>query len=222
MLRFYLLHNFGNAGWAVGNLVLGDLDHGAGTDGPDLYLAGGENRTVWDVEYDGGSVTDPASYSYYTMVDTSDTPGDFQPRKLAIGGDMDGDGNKDLVVQSVNHPSSVPSMYVVEWGIATKVDRETEGNLPRVYELKQNYPNPFNPMTTFSYNLPESGDVSLKIYTALGQEISTLVNKRQLAGTYKVSWDGKNIYGKKVASGVYFSKIMVNNFEKSIKVTLLK
>ncbi|UCE20190.1 MAG: T9SS type A sorting domain-containing protein, partial [Gemmatimonadota bacterium] len=92
-------------------------DHGPGSDGPDLYCAGGGTKTVWDIEYDGGSVTDGASYSYYAMVDTSDTPGDFIPHRLAIGGDMDGDGNKDLVVQSVNQPSSVPTMYVVEWGI---------------------------------------------------------------------------------------------------------
>jgi hypothetical protein len=219
---FHLLHNFGSTGWEGGTLIMDDLDHGAGSDGPDLYYAGGVTRTVWDIEYDGGSVIDGANYSYYNMVDTSQTPGDFIPHRLAIGGDMDGDGNKELVVQSVNQPSSVPTMYVVEWGIATKLDGKTEGSLPRVYGLRQNYPNPFNPMTTFSYTLPESGDVSLIIYNTLGQEISTLVNDRQLAGTYEVAWDGTDIYGNKVASGVYFSKIKVNNFEKSIKLTLLK
>ena len=116
--NFHLLHNFGGTGWEVGDMVMADLDHGPGSDGPDLYCAGGGTKTVWDIEYNGGSVTDGASYSYYAMVDASDTPGDFIPHRLALGGDMDGDGNKDLVVQSVNQPSSVPTMYVVEWGMA--------------------------------------------------------------------------------------------------------
>jgi hypothetical protein len=220
--NFHLLHNFGSTGWEGGTLILGDLDHGAGTDGPDLYYAGGNTRTVWDIEYDGGSVTDGASYSYYNMVDNTDTPGDFIPHRLAIGGDMDGDGNKELVVQSVNHPSTDPTMYVVEWDITTKLEGETQNNLPRVYALRQNYPNPFNPVTTFSYDLPKSGNVLLKVYNSLGQEVKTLIDKYQVAGRYEISWNGLDNNGNKVASSVYFSKIKVNDFNKSIKITLLK
>jgi hypothetical protein len=219
---FHLLHNFGSTGWEGGTLVTADLDHGPGSDGPDLYYAGGVTRTVWDIEYDGGSVINGASYTYYSMVDTSDTPGEFIPHRLAIGGDMDGDGNKELVVQAVNHPSEVPTMYVVEWGVVTSVDPIITGNIPKAYSLRQNYPNPFNPTTTFSYDLPKSGHVSLKVYNSLGQEVKTLVDKHQAAGSYDFTWDGTDSGGRLISSGIYFSTIEVNNFKSSIKIMLLK
>lgn len=223
---FHLLHNFGSAGWEGGTLLTDDLDHGAGSDGPDLYYAGGGTRTVWDIEYDGGDVTDGNSYSYYAMMDSSDVAGDaenrFTPHRLAIGGDMDGDGNKELVVQSVNQPSSFPTMYVVEWGALTGIIPPIASNIPKEYALKQNYPNPFNPTTTFSYDLPKSGYVSLKIYNSLGQEVKTLVDKHQAAGSYDFTWDGTDSHGRLISSGIYISTIKVNNFKSSIKIMLLK
>jgi hypothetical protein len=47
------------------------------------------------------------------------------------------------------------------------------------YNLEQNYPNPFNPVTTTKYQLPETGNVMLKIYDVLGREVKTLVNETQ-------------------------------------------
>ena len=60
------------------------------------------------------------------------------------------------------------------------IDKE-KGNeqIPTKIVLKQNYPNPFNPVTTISYSIPNSGKVNLKIYTILGKEVRTLVNKYQ-------------------------------------------
>lgn len=219
---FHLLHNFGATGWEGGTLLMGDLDHGAGTDGPDLYYAGGATRTVWDIEYNSGAVTDGNNYSYYEMIDTSDTPGEFIPHRLAIGGDMDGDGKKELVVQSVNHPSEVPTMYVVEWGVISGIEPIITGNIPKAYSLKQNYPNPFNPMTTLNYDLPKSGHVSLTIYNSLGQKVKTLVDKYHIAGRYDVTWDGTDNHGLVVGSGIYFVTIKVNDFESSVKLTMLK
>lgn len=218
---FHLLHNFGGTGWTVGDLLVGDLDHGAGSDGPDLYYAGGDSRTVWDIEYDGGSVISGGSYSYYAMVDVSDTPGDFIPHRMAIGGDMDSDGNKELVVQSVNQPSSAPTMYVVEWGtVGTRETRDL--SVPKSYSLNQSYPNPFNPEATILYNLPESGHVTLRIYNTLGREIRTLVDKAQGSGSYRVEWNGTNNQGMKVSSGVYPYTIEVNDFKMAKKMVLLK
>ena len=45
------------------------------------------------------------------------------------------------------------------------------------YDLYQNYPNPFNPSTSIIYELPESEIVSLKIFDALGKEVTSLVNQ---------------------------------------------
>ncbi|KAA3612044.1 MAG: T9SS C-terminal target domain-containing protein, partial [Calditrichaeota bacterium] len=45
------------------------------------------------------------------------------------------------------------------------------------YILLDNYPNPFNPATTLSFNIPNQEKVNLSIYNALGQLVTTLVNK---------------------------------------------
>jgi hypothetical protein len=78
-------------------------------------------------------------------------------------------------------------------------------SLPTAFSLKQNYPNPFNPSTTISYDLPSTGTVRLAVYNILGQEVSTLVNQIQNAGSYKVVWNASG-----AASGVYFYRITVD------------
>ena len=88
---------------------------------------------------------------------------------------------------------------------------------PSKYTLEQNYPNPFNPSTKISYSLPKATHVSLKVYDVLGNEITTLVNKNQSAGNYKVNFDASNL-----TSGVYFYKISTNNFSQVRKMMLLK
>ncbi|MBS1550990.1 MAG: T9SS type A sorting domain-containing protein, partial [Bacteroidetes bacterium] len=86
----------------------------------------------------------------------------------------------------------------------------------------QNYPNPFNPATKIQFNLPVSGNVSLKIYDMLGKEVKTLVNSFTSAGTYNINFDGSNL-----SSGVYFYKLEAsgkdgNNFVMTKRMVLIK
>ena len=90
-------------------------------------------------------------------------------------------------------------------------------NVPETYFLSQNYPNPFNPSTTFDYGLPEEGFVTLKIFNVLGQEVATLVNRRQLAGYYRVSWNAA-----RMASGIYFARLKSGDFVEMHKLVVLK
>jgi len=101
-------------------------------------------------------------------------------------------------------------------------DIEEETKIPEVYYLNQNYPNPFNPSTMIEYGLTEAGDVSLKIYNILGQEIRNLLYASQAAGTYTIEWDGRDNNGVVAASGIYFYKISVNNFHQIKKLILLR
>lgn len=73
-----------------------------------------------------------------------------------------------------------------------------------------NAPNPFNPSTQIVYNLPEAGEVSLVIYSLLGQEVRTLVHKSQGAGTHRVTWDGTDDGGRSVSSGVYLYRLVTD------------
>ena len=70
--------------------------------------------------------------------------------------------------------------------------------------FSQNYPNPFNPSTVIGYQVPVNRSVTLKIYNLLGQEVATLVNGTQSAGSYSVVWNASQF-----ASGVYFYKMQV-------------
>ena len=89
--------------------------------------------------------------------------------------------------------------------------------VPAEFALKQNYPNPFNPATTIDYSLPRESQVSLKVYNLLGQEVISLVNEHQNAGTYSVQFDASRL-----SSGMYLYRIAAGSFTQVKKMLLLK
>lgn len=92
-----------------------------------------------------------------------------------------------------------------------------------VNALETNYPNPFNPVTTIRYSIREKAHVSLRIYNAAGQLVRTLVDQAQSPSDVKpIAWDGTNGAGQTVSSGVYFYKLVANDFVKTRKMVLLK
>ncbi len=94
---------------------------------------------------------------------------------------------------------------------------EVDAGLPRSFELGQNYPNPFNPTTVISYQLPVSSDIKLVIYDMLGRELQTLVNTKQEAGRYSLSFNASTL-----ASGVYFYRLQAGTFSQTKKMLLIK
>ena len=96
----------------------------------------------------------------------------------------------------------------------------TIDNMPTEFELSQNYPNPFNPSAVIKYSLPSKEFVQLKVFNVLGNEIATLVNGVQEAGTYKVEFNATNY--NNFSSGVYFYRFEAGSFIDSRKMTLVK
>ena len=88
--------------------------------------------------------------------------------------------------------------------------------------LYDNFPNPFNPVTTIRYSLKENIHTSLVIYNSLGQQIRTLVDYPQTAGIHALQWDGKNDYGQKVSSGLYFYMFKSGSFVQTKRMMLLE
>jgi hypothetical protein len=84
----------------------------------------------------------------------------------------------------------------------------------RVYHnhLEQNFPNPFNPSTTIAFSLKDAGNVNLTIYDVAGRRVRNLVDEHRDRGVYKITWDGMNDSGSRVASGVYFYKMITGSF----------
>ena len=89
-------------------------------------------------------------------------------------------------------------------------------------ELLGNYPNPLNPSTNIQYTLGEETHVTLKIYNTLGQEVATLVNEVQAAGSRTAVWNGRNDFGASVASGIYICTLEAGSVIRSQKLLLLK
>ena len=84
-------------------------------------------------------------------------------------------------------------------------------------------PNPFNPSTTIYFQVPESGEVSLVIYSLAGQVVKTLIRGRTLkAGIYDVYWAGRDEQGRPVAAGVYFYRLTAGDQAIVRKMTMLR
>ena len=95
--------------------------------------------------------------------------------------------------------------------------QEISDAAPAFYALKQNYPNPFNPSTTFSYSIPRSVFVSLRIFNTLGQEIQSLVCELKEPGYYQAMWNASN-----VPSGIYLYRLQAGEFIDTRRMILLK
>ncbi|HCY76993.1 MAG TPA: hypothetical protein DHV28_13815 [Ignavibacteriales bacterium] len=85
--------------------------------------------------------------------------------------------------------------------------------------LSQNYPNPFNPSTEINYHLPVAGNVTLKVYDVLGNEVTTLVNEYQQAGSHNEQFTISNV---QLSSGIYFYQIKTGEYFATRKMLLLK
>jgi len=95
--------------------------------------------------------------------------------------------------------------------------KDTESKFLLNFELMQNYPNPFNPTTTIAFSIPQAGNVTLKIFDALGREVSTMVNGFKSAGEYNVEFNASSL-----ASGIYLYRLQAGSFVETKKLVLMK
>ncbi len=98
---------------------------------------------------------------------------------------------------------------------------------PEKTRLLSNYPNPFNPETWIPYQLAEPSEITISIYTAKGQLVRELDLGHQKAGVYQrknraAYWDGKNEFGERVASGLYFYTLTAGSFSATGKMLIRK
>jgi predicted CXXCH cytochrome family protein len=96
------------------------------------------------------------------------------------------------------------------------------GGIPTEYALRQNYPNPFNPTTEISFAIPTQTHVTITVFTVAGELVQTLVNEEVGAGNYSVTWDGRNLSGNTVGTGIYLYRIQAGEFSAVKKMIMLK
>lgn len=97
-----------------------------------------------------------------------------------------------------------------------------ELTVPREFVLHQNFPNPFNPETTIRFQIPKDTHVTLSIINVLGQEVRKLVNQEKTAGFHSVIWDGRDRKGNLVTSGVYYFRIVAEEYSDLKKMIFMK
>mgnify|MGYP006282368703 CR=1 FL=1 len=111
-----------------------------------------------------------------------------------------------------------------DYGTVKLVDTTTvaiagyrDNKLASEFRLAQNYPNPFNPTTMIEYNLPVESNVQIIVYDMTGRKVANLVDSKKSAGKHSTLWNAANL-----SSGVYFYKIMTENFTDVKKCILMK
>lgn len=129
-----------------------------------------------------------------------------------------------IIARGTNHKNSVTLLKnmadaaknLCQNGFVIGVN-PVSSEVPLKYNLYQNYPNPFNPVTNIKFDIVNAGEVTVKIYDAVGREVTTLLNERLVPGSYSVDWNAGSF-----SSGVYFYNIKINGYSNTKKMVLLK
>jgi hypothetical protein len=112
------------------------------------------------------------------------------------------EGYNNLTITGVHAEQAGATVDAVLQSSSVGTPSEHGRSQPMRFILFDAYPNPFNPTTTISFSLPSKSFVSLKVFDALGREVSVLLAEELPAGTYTPQWNASNM-----PSGVYFYRL---------------
>lgn len=139
-------------------------------------------------------------------------------------------GNYDIIVNRIGYTSASANVTLSSANNFTidnlnftlnPLDRVGVQNIgttvSKNFVLHQNYPNPFNPETRIKFEVVSTKNVSIQVFDVLGKEVATLVNKKFTPGVYEVSFEAS-----KLSSGIYFYKLVTDDFADTKKMILVR
>jgi hypothetical protein len=184
--------------------------------GGDIRPAG-QGLLEWDFEVRSRGREEHA----ISLAEVEQVPGDLQIVLI----DRVRGRHQDLR-ESLNYaftPVTDVSKFSVVVGTTKDIQRAVEEALPREFALGENFPNPFNPSTTIPVSVPQAADVSVRIYSIVGEEVAVLHHGPLDAGRYWMTWDARNGGGRAVATGVYLVRMTSSSgFAATKKMLLMK
>ena len=170
------------------------------------YSLGGTDAEAFDVGWTSGQLQTKAALDYETKNSYTVTVTAY-----------DGNSGADKITVTIN-------VTDVE-GAAPSLEKSPI--IPENTALLSNFPNPFNPETWIPYHLAKPADVTLTIYDIRGRIVRTLILGNQPAGIYQsrskaAHWDGRNHFGEKVATGLYFYTLKAGDWTATRKMLIRK
>ena len=207
--------------WDAGNIQVIDVDK----DGKEEVLLG-LDQTVLILKFNGSKNHQNYEVFYFKQNNWENNTVGYEGANLY---NLTGDGKDELLINCWDDP---PGLGTIKWfnliykpNFAVAVKNEQK-MLPKEFSLLPNFPNPFNPQTSVVYEISENSMVSIKIYSILGKEITSLVDKEQTPGSYQISWEAKDSKGGLLPSGLYLIRLSTNgksvNYTKTVKAILIK
>ena len=197
----------------IGDVLSRDLN---GDGRLDLVFVNSDFRHPGVVVYLGQEDGPPRQEGYYPL---------SGPGGSIVAGDLDGDGDLDIVVLESAVVGGGGGIHVLlnTSGEATAVTETIGDSQPISFALGANYPNPFNPATTIPFAVSAgAGDMDLTIYNILGQSVRLLWNGPLAAGEHRLAWDGRDAQGQPIAVGVYLYRLQVDDQTLTRKMVKLE
>jgi hypothetical protein len=191
-----------------------------------LFSPTGESLTFWNLDFQSiyvngiatifADAADSAMNHQYLSFTPTVMP--HSPINAVFSGKTSAGAWRLRVSQLINGFSG----YLYGWGLGfnnqTLVNvAQTPAAEPGRYALLQGYPNPFNPSATIRFAVPSRSHVSIDVYNSLGQHVAILINEEVGTGDHQVTFDGSRL-----ASGVYFYRMIAGEFVQTQKIVLVK
>ncbi len=125
----------------------------------------------------------------------------------------------DILITSNDSDSPVVTISLY---LQTALSGDDPGLVPVVTKLEGNYPNPFNPETVINFSLKDASRVRINVFNIKGQLVKTLINDDMSSGKHRIVWNGKDNNNRNVSSGVYLYRMETANYNKTMKMMLMK
>ncbi len=167
---------------------------------------------VWTVYLSNLSTSDEITVS--TIIS-----GEFPKHFSVLLLDEDNQRIENFVV--TNSDNRIFKLIIGTENFIKEITNNFNSQLPTEFYLAQNYPNPFNPTTTISFAIPAQSTVKLSLYNIIGEKVAELINDEISAGYYSINFDANSV-GNGLVSGVYFYRLVANDFVETKKFILLK